>query len=105
MGLYQTGDVVLAPILYSTEEGSKLRPVIILREVSPCNYLVIECNSLKPKHHHRKGIIVRSTDTEFYQTGFKEDTFINFESKAILLQKYLKRKIGTYIFIDEIPSY
>lgn len=104
---FSVGQVVLGPAIYSNEEGAKIRPQIIVRvfPTSGC-YLLVECNSLKPKHLHQKGIIIREDHEHFTKLGFLEDTFINCSCTGkiteIILLKFKNNPIGNCPFMADV---
>jgi len=106
---YKKGDVVWALCPFTDGTGTKHRPCIVLNLDKDCRYFIVECSSLKGKHHNLPGIIVRSNHDEFANLGFPESTFINFSNKAWLKETFLRpppgekeNPIGVCNFMEKI---
>lgn len=99
--LYQIGDVVYAYVPFEDGRGVKPRPVIILKLVPEnSRYVIAECYSDKDHYDRSKGILVKEGTELFAEMGFKCDTFITMNIKAIY-EKNIISKWGVYPHINE----
>lgn len=86
--------------------------MIVLRvNTELCKYFLVECSSLKDKHHQMSGRIIRTNHDEYGNLGVPENSFINYSNTCWLLEKYLKpppgcgeNPMGICNFIDEVED-
>jgi len=98
---YKRGDVVWILCAYTDGSGVKPRPCIVskTKDLSQsCEYFIIECSSLKDKHHKMKGKIINESHDEYGNLGFYEPTFIT-QTKAWVKEYFAHLPLKVFVIL------
>ena len=105
MSRYRRGDVVLADIVFFDDSGdlkSKPRPLVVIDVQDDTDNVTVVCSTKTHKASKFEGIIVKKASSDGRDMSLDEDTFIYCNTTVVLLNKDIKRRIGTCPLIKDI---
>lgn len=86
---FQRGDLLLATMTFSSQTGSKLRPVLVLRDAGDEDLLILPVTSQRPRVRYDVSL------TDWRGSGLKLPSVVRVEKLATVEKSAVIRRLGS----------
>ncbi len=103
----ETGTLILVPFPFTDLSSSKVRPALVVSDVTEFDVIVVFISSVVPDKLNQADFLILSNSIFFNETGLKKDSIIKCDKIMTLSKSIILGEIGSLpqsIFQNEIKS-